>query len=346
VRGGRATLVANQLGGGTGCLGDALQDLAQAPLGQPARLDGWLDGWLTPLGKLWEYSPCMANRGFVLVTGASTGIGEACARRLDQEGFVVFAGVRRAEDAQRLRQQSPGLVPVMLDVTDAESIAQAVAAIDRRAGEAGLAGLVNNAGISVAGPLEYLSIDDLRRQFEVNVIGQIAVTQACLPLLRAATGRLVFIGSISGRMAAPVLGPYSASKFALAALCDALRAELLPWGLHVVLVEPGSVATPIWQKGLDEGEVMAASLSDVGRERYRHLIAAVRQAAAAEAKAGIPADRVADVVLRALAAPRPRTRYLVGTDAKARAWIALLPDRWRDALIRRALRLPAPAVSA
>lgn len=288
----------------------------------------------------------MDRRGSVVITGASTGIGAACARRLDAEGFRVLAGVRREEDASRLRQGTSRLTPVMLDVTDAASIARAVAAIETETGAAGLAGLVNNAGIAVAGPLEYLPVDLLRRQLEVNVTGQVAVTQAFLPLLRLATGRLVFVGSVAGRFAAPMLGPYAASKFAIEALCDSLRVELAPWGLHVSLVEPGDIATPIWEKGLADGDKLAVQLPEIARQRYASLIAAVRRVAEQSARRGASSDRVADVVLHALTAAKPRTRYLVGADAKARAWIARLPDRWRDALIARLLRLPARADDA
>ena len=285
----------------------------------------------------------MADRGNVLVTGASSGIGEACARRLDAEGFRVFAGVRRHEDGERLRQGTSRLTPVMLDVTDGASIAAAAAAIEADTTAAGLVGLVNNAGVAIAGPLEYLPLDLLRRQLDVNVTGQVAVTQAFLPLLRRSTGRLVFIGSISGRVAAPILGPYSASKFAIGAICDALRVELSPWGLHVSLVEPGDIATPIWDKGLADGDALAAQMPEIARQRYGPLIAAIRRVAEHSARGGAPSSAVADVVFRALTAPKPKTRYLVGSDAKARAWVARLPDRWRDALLTRSLRLPTHA---
>src|SRR5919198_2886732 len=188
--------------------------------------------------------------GSCLITGASTGIGEACALRLDARGWRVFAGVRREEDAARLRSQlSERSQPVIVDVTDPASIARATATVSSVLKEEGLAGLVNNAGIAVAGPLEFLSLEEFRRQLEVNVTGQLAVTQACLPQLRRGRGRIVFMGSIAGRVTFPMMGPYSASKHALEALADALRVELQPWGMHVSIVEPGSIATPIWRKG-------------------------------------------------------------------------------------------------
>jgi NAD(P)-dependent dehydrogenase (short-subunit alcohol dehydrogenase family) len=283
----------------------------------------------------------MTSRGSVLITGASTGIGETCARRLDSEGFRVFAGVRREPDGARLKRDAPRLTPVMLDVTDQNSIVKAVSAIEADVGDAGLAGLVNNAGIAVAGPLEFLPLDLLRRQFEVNVTGQIAVAQAFLPLLRRAGGRLVFMGSIAGRFAAPMLGPYAASKFALRAICDSLRVELCPWGLHVSLVEPGDIATPIWEKGLSDGDTLAERMPVAAQQRYAPLIAAVRRVAGHAARHGAPPSAVADAVVDALTSRRPRTRYLVGSGARTRAWVARLPDRWRDALVARMLRLPA-----
>jgi NAD(P)-dependent dehydrogenase (short-subunit alcohol dehydrogenase family) len=275
-----------------------------------------------------------------LVTGASTGIGEATARWLDNRGHRVFAGVRRAEDAARLRgTASERLVPVRLDVTDPASIDSAREDVESSLGSQGLDGLVNNAGIAVAGPLECLPLDAIRRQFDVNVIGQLAVTQAFLPSLRAAGGRIVLMGSIGGRISTPFLGPYAASKFALEAIADALRLELRPWGVEVVLLEPGSIATPIWKKGGDD----AAALLGTRAERdYGTAIRAMRDAAAAAGRRGISPDVVAAVVERALTTRRPRTRYLIGRDARIRALMAqILPDRLRDRVIARVLKLPS-----
>src|SRR3990172_8450526 len=183
----------------------------------------------------------------VVITGASTGIGEACALRLDKLGWRVFARVRKEADAERLKNEgSERLTPAFIDVTDEGSIMKAEETVRAVVGEAGLAGLGDNAGVGIHGPLEFLPIEDLRRQLEVNTIGQIAVTQAFLPLIRKGRGRIVNIGSIGGKMATPFLGPYAASKFAMEALTDSLRQELRPWDIHVAIVEPGSIATPIW----------------------------------------------------------------------------------------------------
>jgi NAD(P)-dependent dehydrogenase (short-subunit alcohol dehydrogenase family) len=278
-----------------------------------------------------------------LITGASTGIGEACARRLDAAGWRVFAGVRRDDDAARLRSQlSERSQPVIVDVTDSASIARAVADIASVLHDDGLAGLVNNAGIAVSGPLEFLPLEEFRRQLDVNVSGQLAVTQACLSLLRRSRGRIVFMGSIAGRVALPMLGPYSASKHALEALADALRLELQPWGMHVAILEPGSIATPIWKKGEDAATRASARFPPAAEQLYRGAFQAIRKAAADAARRGIAPDKVAIVVEHALTSPAPRTRYLVGSDAKLRARLsALVPDRLRDRLFTRALGLPA-----
>jgi NAD(P)-dependent dehydrogenase (short-subunit alcohol dehydrogenase family) len=274
----------------------------------------------------------------VLVTGASTGIGAACAAALARAGYRVFGGVRTEDDGRRLAAAVPGLTPVQLDVTDAGDLARAAQVVGEAVGEAGLAGLVNNAGIAVAGPLEVVPIADLRRQLDVNVVGQVAVTQAMLPLLRRARGRIVLVGSISGRIAVPFLGPYAASKFALEAIADSLRVELAPEGLGVVLVEPGEVRTPIWDKGRAAGDALLARTPPEAVARYGRGIDAVQRLALRAAETGASPDTVAAVVVAAIAAPRPPSRRLVGRDAKARAWLARLPDRLRDRLVRRALR--------
>ena len=277
----------------------------------------------------------------VVITGASTGIGEACALALDRLGHRVFAGVRSEDDGRRLAEAaSPRLVPLRIDVTDAESIAAAAAVVEAAAGEAGLAGLVNNAGIVVAGPLELLPIDDLRRQLEVNVIGPIAVTQAFLPLLRSGRGRIVNVGSISGRVAAPFMGPYAASKHALEALTDSLRVELRGSGILVSIVEPGNVQTPIWQKSRAAADQLAEQVSSEGNRLYSADLAAVREATGRMARTAMPVETVVRAVLHALSARRPKTRYPVGLQARlATVALKFVPDRIRDWIVRRELGL-------
>ena len=276
----------------------------------------------------------------VVITGTSSGIGEACARRLDSLGFRVFAGVRRSQDGERLTADSSGrLTPLIIDVTDADSIAAARSQVEEAVGDDGLAGLVNNAGVVVPGPLEFVRIDDLRRQLEVNVVGQMAVTQAFLPGLRRGRGRVVNIGSIGGRVATAFNGPYGASKHAMEALSDALRQELAPWGLHVSLIEPGSVGTEIWRKGDESYEQELAKLPAEGRRLYEHALARFAALARRTGARGVPAQRVAEAVEHALTAPRPRTRYVVGKEARGMAVArTLLSDRVLDRVVARELQ--------
>jgi NAD(P)-dependent dehydrogenase (short-subunit alcohol dehydrogenase family) len=275
----------------------------------------------------------------VVVTGASTGIGEACALYLDELGFHVFAGVRKPGDAVALRQKaSPRLVPIFIDVTAPDMIQDAARTVAAAVGEVGLAGLVNNAGIVVGGPLEFLPITELRKQLEVNVIGQIAVTQAFLVLLRQAKGRIVNISSLNGRVAMPFVGPYAASKFGLEALTDALRVELKPWGIEVSSVQPGAIDTPIWEKSVAEAERVTKDFPAEADRLYGATLDAVRRRVVQRSQTGTSAREVAKAVAHALTARRPRTRYLVGREVKAIAiLVKFLPDRVRDWFIMQAL---------
>lgn len=273
----------------------------------------------------------------VLVTGASTGIGRATALRLAAAGWRVFAGVRRDADGRALADASAGsLTPVVLDVTDPAQIAAAADAIADAVGGAGLAGLVNNAGIARGGPVEYLPVDDWRLQFEVNLFGQVAVTQAMMPLLRDARGRIVFIGSNSGRISTPMMAPYGASKFAIEALAASMRLELRPWGMKVVVVEPGAVKTAIWDKGRALADELEAVMPADAASRYGDQIAAIRKGIETQDRTGIPADRVAAVVEKALTADRPRARYQVGIDSHVSAAASrVLPDRLLDVAVAK-----------
>ena len=271
--------------------------------------------------------------GTVLVTGASTGIGEATALHLKELGFDAVGAVRKDQDAERLRSQ--GLRTVKLDVADPASIAAARAEL----GDGPLAGLVNNAGIAVAGPLEFLPLDQLRLQLEVNVVGQLAVIQQFLPALRAGRGRIVNLSSIGGRFALPLVGPYNASKFALEGISDSLRRELHGQGVDVILIEPGGVKTPIWGKSNELADELQQQMPPEAERLYGRLIDGVRRATIEIAQEkGIEPNEVAEVIGKALTAKRPRTRYLVGTDAKIRGPMAkLLPDRLMDRAVARQL---------
>ena len=276
-----------------------------------------------------------------LITGASTGIGRAAALRLDRSGLRVFAGVRRPADGDALRADaSERMTPVMLDVTDPASIESTLKVVADAVGDGGLGGLVNNAGIGISGAIEFLDLDELRRQLEVNVVGLVAVTQRFLPLIRRARGRVVNIGSMGGYNAAPFLGPYAASKFAVEALTDSLRRELRPWQIEVSIVEPGSIDTEIWGKAWAYADDVRAGLSEEGHALYDASVDRMIDYAKKGATRAIPADAVARAIEHALTARRPRTRYRVGLDAKlVRILTRVLPDRWMDALLMRMIGL-------
>jgi NAD(P)-dependent dehydrogenase (short-subunit alcohol dehydrogenase family) len=228
----------------------------------------------------------------------------------------------------RIAGQAPeGTRELVFDVTDVAATARALASIDA------LDAVVANAGIAIAAPLEFLPADELARQLDVNVVGQFRVVQPLLPLLRRSRGRVVLMGSIGGRSALPFLGAYAMSKFALEAFADSLRVEVAPWGMHVAIVEPGTIATAMWtkpQRTLDDFPPEAADLYGARIERFRRV-------AAARSAKGVPAEEVAKAVEHALTSPKPRTRYVVGPDAKRRARVQRLPDRLRDRVLTRFL---------
>jgi NAD(P)-dependent dehydrogenase (short-subunit alcohol dehydrogenase family) len=265
----------------------------------------------------------------VVVTGASSGIGLASALRLVKGGWRVYGGVRTEDAAKVLRQG--GVEPLVLDVTDAGQVAAAAETVGPE-----VHGLVDNAGIAIAAPLELVPLEELRRQLEVNVVGQVAVLQALLPALRRGRGRVVLMGSVGGRSALPFLGPYAASKHALEAFADVLRIELAPWGMTVSIVEPASVKTAIWTKGAEQADAMRDGLAADAAELYAARIAKFREVALKRGP-GIDPDVVARAVEHALTASRPKARYLVGRDAHLRAWIERLPTRLRDRVLAKAL---------
>jgi NAD(P)-dependent dehydrogenase (short-subunit alcohol dehydrogenase family) len=274
------------------------------------------------------------GRGTVLITGASTGIGEATAHHLKELGFDAVGAVRKDEDAERL--DAAGLRTVRLDVTDSGSIAAARAEL----GDGPLKGLVNNAGIAVAAPIEFLPLDQLRHQLETNLVGQVAVTQQFLPALRAGRGRIVNVSSIGGRVALPLVGAYNMAKFGLEGMSDSLRRELRPHGVDVIVIEPGGVKTPIWQKGNELADDLQADMPPEAQRLYGRMIEALRkQTVKIQNERGIEAREVAEAIGTALTARRPWSRYLVGRDAKLRApAAAVLPDRVMDRLVARVMR--------
>lgn len=277
----------------------------------------------------------------VLISGCSTGIGRAAALRLAAAGWRVFAGVRREADAEGLAAEASGrLRPLILDVADGASIEIAA---ERVAAETpdGLHGLVNNAGIAISGPLEFIPLEDFRRQLEVNLTGQVAMIQATLPALRRASGRILNVTSIGGRVTTPFFGPYCASKFGLEAVSDSLRVELRPWGIETIAIEPGSIATEIWSGGLRLFEGMRERMPPQAFELYEKAMRSTAKASQDTGARGIAPERVAETIERALTARRPRARYLIGRDAHAMVWASrLLPDRIYDRVVARSLDLP------
>jgi NAD(P)-dependent dehydrogenase (short-subunit alcohol dehydrogenase family) len=274
------------------------------------------------------------SRGVVFITGASTGIGYATAVRLANAGYDVIPGLRRDEPLP-----DPVKPAVLIDLADPESIAPACEQVLERAGGK-LVGLINNAGINVSGPYETLELSAWRRQFEVNLFGHLAITSALLPALLATRGRVITIGSVGGRLSVPFLSPYSASKFAVRAWMDALRLELAPHGVRAILIEPGAIATPMWDKGNAAASAQLDLLTDEQKLRYGAQIDGALKAAAMTERNAIPVERCAKVIERALIARRPHAHYLVGPDARVQAAFAVLPTRATDGIINRFVRAP------
>lgn len=271
----------------------------------------------------------------VLVTGASRGIGKSIVSHLSAKGWEVIAGVRSQTNADALAAQ-PGVTSVLLDVTDDEQVAALPGQLGAR-----LDAVVNNAGIAVTGPLEALSASEIRRQLDVNVVGQLAVTAAVLPLLRESRGRIVFISSVNGRISVPLLGAYSASKFALEAAADALRVELRPWGIGVSVVQPAQTDTDLWRKADQSVDEMEAAMTAAQRALYAKHIAGMRKSIPMSQRLAVDADKVAAVVQEALTARSPRARYPVGVGpALQMAVVTKLPARVRDVVLGRLVGQP------
>ncbi len=273
--------------------------------------------------------------GSVVITGASRGIGRALSESLAASGWEVYAGVRRVADAPA------GATAVVLDVTDAAQVAALDSVLPAR-----LDAVVNNAGIVVDGPLEAVALDELRRQLEVNVVGQLAVTQAVLPRLRESRGRIVFISSVSGRISTPWTGPYNASKFALEGMADSLRIELRPWKIKVILVEPASTDTALWQDALTQLDATVDGMSDEHRRLYAAHAKGMRRATKIIQKQAVPAEHVVRAVGRALTDRRPKARYPVGAPAKIQLVMdALTPTSVMDASLATMTGIPRRAKS-
>jgi NAD(P)-dependent dehydrogenase (short-subunit alcohol dehydrogenase family) len=282
----------------------------------------------------------------VVISGASSGIGRSCALHLDRLGFHVFAGVRRAADGTALTQvASPTLTPIVVDITDPGAVAAARQVVSER--DVVLTGLVNNAGSTVPCPLEYLSLDTMRQQLEVNLIGHVAMTQAFLPLLRRSRGRIVNISSLAGRLPVPVMGSYTAAKHAVEGLSGSLRLELASSGVRVSIVEPGDIQTSMSGKLHRDVTAAMSALPDEGVRRYSALMRGVEVAIGAGAEGGAPPDVVAEAVAHALTSHRPRIRYQVGPRSGRMMLLArVLPDRVLDGVLQRTFALRPRTISS
>lgn len=271
----------------------------------------------------------------VLITGTSTGIGLACTQRMAAEGWTVLAGVRRQDDADRVAAEVPGDVrPVLVDVADADQVEAAASTVAEVVGDAGLDGLVNNAGIAVGGPLELLPDEEWRRSFEVNVFGLVAMTRAVFPLLEAAQGRIVNVTSLAGRLGMPLMGPYVASKHAVEGLTEALCLEVAHLGIRVISVAPGEVRTAIWDKASDAVEAFEEDFGQAAVQRYEDQVDGLHAFIEEGATKGVEPPAVAERVHQALTASRPRDRYVVGVDAKVGEVVSRTPTLVRGALLR------------
>jgi NAD(P)-dependent dehydrogenase (short-subunit alcohol dehydrogenase family) len=268
----------------------------------------------------------------VLVTGAGRGIGKSIVEHLAARGWDVIAGVRSERDAAAVTALDPQRISsVILDVTDAGHIAALNGSLPERLGA-----IVNNAGIVVTGPMETVTPDEWRKQLEINVIGQLAVTKAVLPRLRKSRGRVVFISSVNGRLSMSLIGAYCASKFALEAAADALRMEVRPWHIGVAIVEPSQTSTDMWHTADDMVEQAVATLTPEQRDLYARHIAGMKKMIPVAQKMAVPAQRVSAVVEEALTARRPRARYVVGAGPKLQvALMTNLPAWARDRVLRR-----------
>jgi NAD(P)-dependent dehydrogenase (short-subunit alcohol dehydrogenase family) len=278
-----------------------------------------------------------ARNELIVVTGASTGIGAATARELAQRGFHVLAGVRGDIDADALRAER--IEPHLLDITTEADVAAIARRVTDDPEHRQLRALVNNAGIAVNAPVEALPMTEWRRQFEVNLFGHIAMTQALLPALLDNSGTVVNISSVGGRVAMATYGAYAGSKFALEAVSDALRREVAGFGVTVIVVEPGAVTTEMAGRGVATAEALAAAMTADQHQRYDALTDAITTQARTFARDGVSAAHAAKVIADATTTTNPRTRYTVGRDAAVIVRLArLVPDRFLDQILRRNLK--------
>jgi NAD(P)-dependent dehydrogenase (short-subunit alcohol dehydrogenase family) len=278
-------------------------------------------------------------RHAVLITGAGSGIGLATACDLAGLGYDVFGTCLTEEElGQAKAETDQGIHWLLLDITNPDSIKNAQETIAEKVADQGLYGLVNNAGADIPGPLEFLPLDAFRKQLELNITGHLAMTQAFLPLIRKARGRIVFTGSIDGRAVTPFQGAYGVSKHGIEAMADILRMELSDWGIWVSVVQPGDIATPIWTKSLGLAEQMLQQLPEKAHVLYGPTMSAALSTARKMSQRAAPPQTVSKAIIRALTASKPRARYMVGWDARFRLALEILPARWLDRIIMGFIR--------
>jgi short-subunit dehydrogenase len=271
---------------------------------------------------------------YILITGASTGIGKSIAEIVAKDGFHVFASVRKEADGEVLAKISPNITPVILDVTDHNSIIEAKKFIEEKLNGQKLFSLINNAGIANAGPLELIPMADLRYQFEVNIFGLVDVTQTFLGLMDSSESKIINMGSVGGRVALPFNGPYAATKHALEAISDSLRRELLMTGIDVVVIQPGMIITPIWDK-TDE-----IDLESYKGSRYESALKNLKSMIFSRLSRGLPVEKVGELVLKILKAKKPKTRYAIARNVLTDAYVPrFLPDRVLDRFIKKQLKI-------
>ncbi|MFS0724900.1 SDR family NAD(P)-dependent oxidoreductase [Paenibacillus sp. 1P07SE] len=274
----------------------------------------------------------------VVVTGTSSGIGQATAKRLAADGFYVLAGVRRPEDAAKMN--SKNIEAVIVDITNVDTLKALAERVEKDSLGRRLRAVVNNAGIAVNAPLEMVPLDELRRQLEVSVIGQVAVIQALTPALLTSGGRVVNIGSLGGKVSMPGFGIYSAAKFAMEAINDSLRREMASFGLKVIMITPGGVSTRMSEQGIKTAERLARLMTPDQHRRHDRLFVAVKALAETWAKDGVRPEKAATVISRAIHDRKPRTRYTVGRDAALLTrLVRFLPDRLLDRMLRSQMKL-------
>ncbi len=273
----------------------------------------------------------------VVITGTSSGIGKACVLNLDKHGFKIFATVRKTKDYRNIqRETSKNVIPLILDLSDENSIKSAYSIVSANVGESGLSGLINNAAIAIGGSLEFMSITDIRKQFEINLFGQIAMIQTFLPLLRKGSGRIINISSTNGWVSFPFMGAYCATKYALEAISDALRLELEKWKIPVSVINPNKIISPIWEKSISITNSLFEKLPPEAKSYYDTILSGVIKTIRKTAYTALTPDIIVKAVFHALTAKKPKIRYLPSFETKILFLVSkILPKKMLNTIIKK-----------